>query len=100
VVAGQMVMSFLGEAGAEAGRPQRREDMLSMLIDEEARRGRRVRWTDVVEHLLRVMSEQPEVYAEPIARIRERHGGMFLPADRLAELERMLGEAQKLLRAG
>ncbi|MFA5123590.1 hypothetical protein [Zavarzinia sp.] len=104
VAMGQMVMSFMaggGEAGvAEAARPGGREDQLSMLIDEEARAGRRVRWTDVLERLLAVMAERPDEYAEPIARIRERYGGMFLPADRLATIERHADEIRRLLRAG
>lgn len=98
VVVGQMVMDFL-PATAD-GRPAGREDQLSLLIDAESRRGRRARWTDVLEHLLAVMSERPEEYAEPIARIRERHGGLFLPADKLAAAQAALSHAQDLLRAG
>jgi hypothetical protein len=97
VVMGQMVMEFLGGPGVRA---TRREDALTMLIDDEGRRGRKVAWTDVVEHLLRVMAERPEEYAEPLARIRARHGGMFLDEARRAELEGLLERGRALLRAG
>jgi hypothetical protein len=93
-------MSFIGGGERADGRPAGRSDQLSLLIDDEARRGRRVRWTDVVERLLAVMAERPEEYAEPIERIRQRHGGMFVSRQKLEAVQAALNQAQNLLRAG
>lgn len=72
-------------------------DALSMLIDAEAKQGRRIRFVDVLHNLMATLAERPEQYADEIAEIRSRWGGVFIaPGDRQAMLKH-LQAAQAIL---
>jgi len=98
VVAGQMVMEFFpARDGERAGAAPPADDALGQLIDAQARRGRRVRWVDVVQNLLAVMAERPEEYADEIEEVRKRFGGLFLPAEERRRLSQHLDAARQIV---
>jgi len=96
IVAGQMAFEFF----PLATRPKARQDALGMLIEAEARRGRRATWLSVVDRLLEIMAENPDVYAEQIDHVRRRFGGLFLDQQQAAALREHLDAAARLLTTG
>lgn len=101
LVMGQMVLSLLPSgkepdaAGEQPGQP--RKDGLAMLLAAQARKGRQVRWLDVLTHLLDVLAERPDVYAEEIDAIGRRFGGLFLTAEQRAEAKQHLDRLDGLI---
>ena len=97
VVAAQSVMDFMPLVRAEGENAILTEDGLSMVMEAQARLGRPVSWVDVLCHMLDALAERPDEYAAEIEEIRERHGGLFLPAHVTSRLQTHLQAVQDIL---
>lgn len=93
VVFAQMVMDFLPHQNQSV----KGNDALRTLVDSQARQGRRIKWTDVIPHLLQVMAEDPKTYAEDIAQIGQKFAGIFLSNTSRQEAQKHLQAATNIL---